>query len=490
MNGKAEEYFNPGAKYIWSLAVAADGALYVGTGDQGRIFRVTAAGKGETWYETGQTHVTSLALDREGRLLAGSEPNGILYRIAGRNKAFVLYDAGLPEIRSIIPSADGSIYAAALGGSLQARTAAASGTGAAGGAATQVTAPPTTITVTDDSSGAQSGLELKPKAGDQKSSVTSTIQPSGTVTAQPVEMMGVEKSAVYRINPDNTVETLWSSKEENAYDLLVSGGNLLIATDGQGRIYRLTPDHRLTLLAQTNEGEATRLLASGNSLLAVTGTNGKLFRLEDAQSAKGVYESPVHDAGTVARWGQLNWRAGKPASSHLVFRTRSGNSSRPDNTWSDWSAALDDPKSAAIGSPNARFLQWKAEFDGPETPVLTSVTAAYLPQNTPPVVKSVTVTTQLGQSQQGAARAASAAAAGSTGTYSITVTDTGDAGQATSSGTPDSAHRPRSHSADRHQLGRRGRRRRSPRLLRLFPRRRGVAVEAPEGQRPRHIPHR
>ena len=33
-------------RYIWSLAVAPDGALYVGTGDQGKIFRVTAAGQG------------------------------------------------------------------------------------------------------------------------------------------------------------------------------------------------------------------------------------------------------------------------------------------------------------------------------------------------------------------------------------------------------------------------------------------------------------
>src|ERR1041385_3085004 len=32
-NGKATEYFALKAKYIWSLAAAADGALYVGTGD-------------------------------------------------------------------------------------------------------------------------------------------------------------------------------------------------------------------------------------------------------------------------------------------------------------------------------------------------------------------------------------------------------------------------------------------------------------------------
>ena len=31
-NGAAEEYFTPDAKYIWSLAIAQDGSLYVGAG--------------------------------------------------------------------------------------------------------------------------------------------------------------------------------------------------------------------------------------------------------------------------------------------------------------------------------------------------------------------------------------------------------------------------------------------------------------------------
>ena len=34
--GKAAEFFAPNVTYIWSLAFAKDGALYVGTGDQGR----------------------------------------------------------------------------------------------------------------------------------------------------------------------------------------------------------------------------------------------------------------------------------------------------------------------------------------------------------------------------------------------------------------------------------------------------------------------
>ena len=65
----------------------------MGTGDQGKIFRVDGPGKGEVYYDTGQSHITGLAIDAQGRLLAGTEPNGILYRITAKDKAFVLYDS-------------------------------------------------------------------------------------------------------------------------------------------------------------------------------------------------------------------------------------------------------------------------------------------------------------------------------------------------------------------------------------------------------------
>src|SRR5207237_8488895 len=111
----------PKARYIGALAAAPDGALYVGTGDQGKVYRVESAGKGELYYETGQSHITGLALDSQGRLLAGTEPNGILYRITAKDKAFVLYDATLPEVRAIAPMPDGTVSVVALGGSIAER---------------------------------------------------------------------------------------------------------------------------------------------------------------------------------------------------------------------------------------------------------------------------------------------------------------------------------------------------------------------------------
>ena len=432
VNGKAEEYFAPKARYIWSLAVARDGALYVGTGDQGKVFRVEGPGKGDLYYETGQAHITGLAVDSQGRLLAGTEPNGILYRISAKDKAFVLYDAALPEIRAIVPMPDGTVYAAALGGSVAKRalSAAQAAQGMAAGA-------PGTIATTTITVEAQAGPGGDIKPTDIKPQQQgAAAQASSTATAAAVEAPGVDKSAVYRINPDNTVETLWSSKEENVYDLLALEKQILFSTDLNGRIYGLAPDLRVTLVAETNEGATTRLLPSEHSILAATGGAGRIFRLGEKPGAAGSYEAPVHDSGTASRWGVLSWRVEMPAECSLAFRTRSGNSARPDRTWSDWSAPLSNSTGSRIASPNARYIQWKVEMTGSggasgTTPLLNSITLAYLPQNSPPAVKSINVVTQAGTNST----AKSSSISSSSAVYSVTVGDTSDA-SATSAGTP------------------------------------------------------
>lgn len=426
-NGKASEYYDPKAKYIWSLALATDGTLYAGTGDEGRVFRITAAGRGELYYETGQNNVTGLMLDPQGRLLAGTEPNGILYRITAKDKAFVLYDSNLPEIRAVAPNSDGSVYAVALGGALAKKVQATKTTP---GATPDANAPADiSITVTADTGG-----DLKPTQPES----AKPAQPAGSTpaatatTTTTVDTSNIEKSAIYRINPDNTVDTLWSSKEENVYDILNGrDGQLYFGTDSSGRIYELTSDRKLTLVAQTNESEATRLLRWKDTLLAATGNMGKIYRL-GAAGARGTYESPVFDAGSVARWGRIRWQ-GENGAGATTLRTRSGNSLRPDRTWSDWSEPLREASGAEIKSPNARYLQFQAELSGAGAS-LENVSAAYLPQNNPPVVRSVTVMTTV-TPVAAAAKAASTASSATT-PYSITVTDSGDSAPVSSTGTP------------------------------------------------------
>ena len=429
-NGKAAEYFAPKARYIWSLVVGPDGALYVGTGEQGKVFRVDSAGRGEVWYETGQSHITGLAVDSQNRVLAGTEPNGILYRITAKDKAFVLYDAGLSEIRAIVPMPDGTVYAAALGGATAKRAQNANQASQNNsGSGTAVTSSVTSITVEAQAAEIKPPDPTKPTPSPTGAATASTPQVSTQFTPV-VDVSGVEKSAVYRINPDNTVETLWSSKEENVYDVLALEKQILFSTDQDGRIYGLAPDRRVTLVTQTNEGETTRLLPGDHSVLAATANMGRLYRLGEAAGPSGSYEAPVHDSNTASRWGSISWRADLPPSSTIQFRTRAGNSARPDRTWSDWSEPVTASAGGRITSPNARYIQWKVEMTGTggATPTLNSVTLAYLPQNSPPVLKTISVITQAAAITQTAVRTG-----GSTSAYSVTVTD-GDS--ATSAGTP------------------------------------------------------
>jgi sugar lactone lactonase YvrE len=435
-NGQASEYFDPKTKYIWTLALAPDGALYAGTSDGGKVFRITAPGKGEEYYSTGQGNVTGLMVDPKGNLLAGTEPNGILYRITAKDKAFALYDASLPEIRAIAQNPDGSIYAVGLGGALAKKVqAAAQSTQTTQGDTSGGTT--TTITVTADAGGDLKPTPPEPAKPQQAAPASAT--PAVTAATTATDLAGVEKSAIYRINPDNTVDTLWSSKEENVYDILPSAdGQLYFGTDQSGRIYRLSADRKLTLVAQTNESEAVRLLRWNGALLAATANMGKIYRLGPAGNqagAKGTYESPVFDAGSIARWGKLRWQGDNGAGS-VALRTRSGNSLRPDNTWSDWSAPLTDRAGAQIPSPNARYLQFNAEISG-TGPVIDSVSAAYLPQNNPPTVRSITVLTQPVAAATKAPAAQSTSTSSATAVpYSITVTDSGDPTPVASTGTP------------------------------------------------------
>jgi hypothetical protein len=278
-------------------------------------------------------------------------------------------------------------------------------------------------------------MVVPPKPEAPKPAATPPTVAATTITT---DSTGVEKSALYRISLDNTVETLWTSKDENIYDVAAEpSGTLLLMTDAQGRIYRIDPrradsprdnsgvgnSQDATLVAQANESDATRLVTTPRGIFAAMGSAAKLLRLDSAPTTGGWFESPVHDSGAVARWGRLSWTG---ANQGVVFKTRTGNSARPDATWSDWSSVAMNAApgtSAAITSPNARFIQWRAEFSGASTEI-ASVRLAYLPQNASPTIRSISVT-----SATFSTKAASTAASSST-PYSITVTDTGDSSAA------------------------------------------------------------
>jgi hypothetical protein len=188
---------------------------------------------------------------------------------------------------------------------------------------------------------------------------------------------------------------LWDTGEDVPYDLLVEpDGSLLVGTGTEGKIFRVSGDPaRATLLARASARQVTALIRepSGRTIGA-TSNPGKLFALSAEPARRGTYESDVRDAGTVASWGVIRWRASSAPDQVEVY-TRSGNTATPDETWSAWSKAYTNADGEQISSPNARYLQWRAVLVTATStvPVLTSVTAAYLPRNLRPEVASITV---------------------------------------------------------------------------------------------------
>lgn len=395
-DGKSSVFAEPKTKYIWSLVLDSRGNLYAGTGDQGKILKIDANGKIETFLESKQTHIMCLLLDKEGNLLAGSVPNGLIYRITPQGKAFVLYQSSLPEIHDLAVDSRGAIYAAALGG--------AGGKGtpdlfppAAPAAPAQ--APQATVTVTgaasEDTSKAPKEGQTPPPAQAQSSSFN---RPAPQASPFPTLQIPQGRGTLIQIHPDYSVETLWSSNNESIFGLAVRDDHILFSTDSNGRIFDLLPardGNKLTLLGQTRESLASRLLLQGQDLYVATSNIAKLFHISPALGREGSYESPVKDSKFISNWGVLAWRADVPAGATLEFYTRSGNSDRPDNTWSDWDGPYRNPEGSAIQSPPARYLQWKAVFQAGSAggPELHDVTAAYLNQNLPPQIRSLSINT-------------------------------------------------------------------------------------------------
>jgi hypothetical protein len=351
-NAAARPFFDPEEKYIWALAVDSGGRLWVGAGNPAVIYRVEANGTGKAIYKPAAAHVVTLVRDAQGRMLAGTETPGRLYRIGADDRPFALLDSGLTEIRAVATAADGTTYAAA-------------------------------VTRGDDAPAV---------SGDQPAVITSVASmtpPPSPATGTATTSTPARRSILYRIEATGAWEGIWES-QDTIYDLAVGDdGRVAIATGSEGRLYRLEPGREVLLLTGVDAKQITRFAGppKGTRAPAFATANPGRVMLAAAGDAPATFVSNVKDTKSLATWGLLRWEG-----SGVTLSTRSGNTEKPDDSWSDWSSPLSRREGEAIQSPAARFLQWRAVFTrSSQSSKLTSVTAAYLPRNTRPVVSSLTV---------------------------------------------------------------------------------------------------
>jgi len=356
-NKEPDLFIDLDVKYIWDILFDRQNKCYVATGDSGAIYVIDNNSNASIFYSSDETHIRCLAWDSNNQLLAGSYQNGYLYRISSSGQAFVVYDSEYQEIHKICVAKDGTIYAAALGQE------------------------------------EPKGVITKDQSKIIRPETSTDISDLSKITFKPIEVPKVSKSDVIKIQPNGMIQNIWQQNTDQVQSIvLMEDQTLLVGTGDKGRLYKIDTLDESTYLLNFEASQIVSLKPSVAGRVWIATSNlGKIFSLEPEFAKKGIYESEVLDAQTLTHWGSFQWDEQLPPGCSVSLYTRSGNTHKPNSTWSLWTELN---KGDVIKSPQARFIQWKLELSTDRisaTPNIKNIRISYLQQNLPPEILSITV---------------------------------------------------------------------------------------------------
>jgi hypothetical protein len=361
--------------------VARDGIVYAGTSPDGRVYRIAPDGKAEVYFDPEDKYIWSLALLPDGSLAVGTGDNGRLYRVrsaGAKPEASLLVSTNQTHVISLAVTAQGDLIAGTDSGGLVLRVSPEGKTFALFD--TQLReihalsmAPDGSIYALALSDAA--ATSRAPSAPVPTSTPTDTSTPSTSVTITAIDESGAPltnqqaqtrsrmdvsnaRSAVFRILADGATDVVWSSSTVTAFSI----------TPGlqPGTVLIGTSD-KGRIYSVTNDGRDTLLLQSTEGQISSLFTRGsQVYAAASNQGKLFNFGAALVNEGSYespVRDAKLTASWGRlwwRGAGNVEMQTRTGNGGRPDGTWSDWSNLYKDPEGSQITSPRARFIQWRA----------------------------------------------------------------------------------------------------------------------------------
>lgn len=388
-----ETIFRPQeAQYIFAVTTDDVGHLYVGTGPEGKIYRLDALGKtSQLVYTCRDDNVLSLVVGTDGTVYAGSDERGLIYQINPRQQeATVLYDSPQPEVTALwfVPTVGnprGYLYALATSAKVvEAERDFAARLPLPG--RPEETSQSQEKEPTPTGQGQQFQIASQRREQSKRSESRAETRPRRS---------GREiQSTVWRVDPKGFVVRI-ADRRAVFFCMASWGEKILVGTGNMGQLLRIHPatEQVAVLYEDTQASQITAVATAGDDIYVGTANPARLVRLTRDYAQEGTYISPLIDARQPARWGRLQLDADLPDQCRVFVSCRSGNvEDANDPTFSPWTEPVEMTEPVPLTCPLGRFCQYKLILktaDGRDTPVIREVAVASSIPNLPPVVEVV-----------------------------------------------------------------------------------------------------
>jgi hypothetical protein len=361
--------------HIWALVFDKKrNELFAGTGPDGKIYRVDAAGKSQVFYGTEDTQIVSLAIAPSGTLYAGTSGKGLLLAISAAGRAEVVQDFNGHEVKAI--------------GFQNAAPAAAPEKGA------KVAAPAKPESASGDT--LLCIVNEYPSAPEPMKKWGVPTKPPSTGYGPSYASKG--KGEVWKVSglaadgSQGKPERLFRDDGTTFFSMAVptapkAGGPIVyVGTAHEGKVLAIDEVHAVNVVAKAESrtiGAIGLAAGEGKGSWFAAGDSAAFHQVTGVGGPEATWTSKVLDASLKARWGKLTWRM----TGAVELATRTGNTATPDDSWSPWSAALAAP--GKVTSPAGRFVQIRARWKGDGAASVRGISLAFVTDNLRAIVTDV-----------------------------------------------------------------------------------------------------
>jgi hypothetical protein len=106
-----ELVYETSAPFLWAVTAGTDGSLFVGTGNEGKVFRIDPQGRGSLFFDAPELEVHALAAAPDGGVYVATSPDGRIYKVDRDGKDRVFFDPDDKYIWSLALDAKGNLFA-------------------------------------------------------------------------------------------------------------------------------------------------------------------------------------------------------------------------------------------------------------------------------------------------------------------------------------------------------------------------------------------